>query len=126
MAEALKLMRDRFDRVGILLSGLCALHCLATLVLVAALGLGGSILLDPAVHRVGLALAILVGGIGLSLGVARHGRREPLMLGVAGLSLMTLALLTGHSPAEAALTIAGVALVAWAHWRNVRHLDERT
>ena len=78
MAEALKLMRDRFDRVGILLSGLCAAHCLATLVLVAALGLGGSILLDPAVHRVGLALAILVGGIGLGLGVARHGRREPL------------------------------------------------
>ncbi|MCA1661477.1 MAG: MerC domain-containing protein, partial [Novosphingobium sp.] len=51
MADALKLIRDRFDRVGILLSGLCAVHCLATLVLVAVLGLGGSVLLDPAVHR---------------------------------------------------------------------------
>jgi len=123
MAEALKLVRDRFDRVGILLSGLCALHCLTTLVLVAALGLGGGFLLNPAMHRVGLALAILVGGIGLGVGIARHGRREPLALGAAGLALMTLALLTGHGPAEAALTIAGVTLVAWAHWRNVRHLD---
>ena len=123
MAEAFKLVRERFDRVGILVSGLCAVHCLATLLLVTVLGLGGSVLLDPAVHRVGLALAILVGGVGLGVGIARHGKREPLGLGLAGLSLMALALLTGHSPAEAALTIAGVALVALAHWRNVRHLE---
>ena len=123
MAEAFKLVRERFDRVGILLSGLCAVHCLATLLLVAVLGLGGGILLDPAVHRIGLALAIAVGAIGLGLGLARHGRREPLLLGGAGIALMTLALVTGHSPAEAALTITGVGLVAWAHGRNVRHLD---
>src|SRR4051812_8683525 len=123
MAEALKAIRDRFDRVGIVLSGLCALHCVATLVLVAVLGLGGGILLDPAVHRIGLALAILVGGIALGLGISRHRRREPLLIGGAGLSLMALALITGHGPAEAALTIAGVTLVAFAHWRNVRHLD---
>ena len=123
MAQAFKAMRDRFDRVGILLSGLCAVHCVATLVLVTVLGLGGGILLNPALHRVGLALAIAVGGIALGLGVSRHGRREPLVIGSAGLTLMMLALLTGHSPAEAALTIAGVSLVAFAHWRNVRHLD---
>ena len=123
MAEAFKLVRDRFDRVGILLSGLCAVPCVATLVLVAVLGLGGGFLLDPALHRFGLALAICVGGVALGLGIARHGRREPLAIGAAGLSLMTLALITGHGPAEAALTIAGVSLVALAHWRNVRHLD---
>lgn len=122
MVETLKLMRDRFDRVGILLSGLCAVHCVATLVLVAVLGLGGGFLLNPALHRIGLALAIMVGGIALGLGVARHGRREPLMIGGAGLALMALALLTGHGPAEAALTIAGVSLLAFAHWRNVGHL----
>ena len=123
MAHAFKLVRERIDRVGILLSGLCAVHCVATLVLVAVLGLGGGFLLDPALHRIGLALAIVVGGIALGLGLSRHGRREPLMIGGVGLSLMTLALITGHGPAEAGLTIAGVALVALAHWRNVRHLD---
>ena len=123
MAETCKLLRDRFDRVGILLSGLCAVHCLATLGLVAVLGLGGGFLLNPAIHRIGLALAIVVGAIALGLGITRHGRREPLMIGGAGLSLMALALITGHGPAEAALTIAGVTLLAFAHWRNVRHLD---
>lgn len=123
MAETFKLLRDRFDRVGILLSGLCAVHCLATLGLVAVLGLGGGFLLNPAIHRIGLALAIAVGGIALGLGIARHGRREPLIIGGAGLSLMALALITGHGPAEAALTITGVSLLAFAHWRNVRHLD---
>ena len=126
MAQALRQMRDRFDRLGIALSGLCAVHCLATLLLVAGLGAGAGwgagALLDPALHRVGLALAIVVGAVALGFGLARHGQREPLAIGAVGLALMTLALLTGHSPAEAALTIAGVALVALAHWRNVKHL----
>jgi chromate transport protein ChrA len=122
MAFASKPLRERFDRLGILISGLCAVHCLATLAVVALLGVGGGVLLDPALHRVGLAVAIVVGAVALGLGIARHRRRDPLLIGAAGLSLMALALLTGHSPAEAALTIAGVALVALAHWRNVRHL----
>jgi len=122
MAETLKLLRDRFDRVGILLSGLCAVHCLATLIVVALFGLGGGILLEPDLHRVGLALAIVVGAVALGFGVIRHGRREPLAIGAAGLVLMAAALGAGHGPAEAVLTIAGVTLVALAHWRNVRYL----
>lgn len=58
----------------------------------------------------------------LGFGLVRHGKRGPLAIGAVGLALMTLALVTGHSPAEAGLTIAGVALVALAHWRNVKHL----
>ena len=122
MTGALKHMRDRFDRLGIVLSGLCAVHCLVTLLLVAGLGLSGGILLDPALHRVGLALAIVIGAVALGFGLARHGKRGPLAIGAVGLALMTLALVTGHSPAEAGLTIAGVALVALAHWRNVKLL----
>jgi hypothetical protein len=122
MAYALRLMRDRFDRVGILLSGLCAVHCVASLLLVAALGTGG-VLFDPALHRIGLAVAIVIGGIALGVGVARHRRTGPLVIGAAGLSLMGVALAVGHGTAEAVTTIAGVALVAFAHWRNVRHLS---
>jgi hypothetical protein len=123
MAYAFRLVRDRFDRVGILLSGLCAVHCVTSLLLVAALGLSGGVLLDPALHRVGLAVAIVIGGIALGVGLARHGRTGPLMLGAAGLSLMGVALAVGHGTAEAVTTIAGVSLVALAHWRNVRHLS---
>lgn len=120
MRAALVLIRNRLDRMGILLSGLCVLHCLAGIVLVAGLGLGGEFLLAPSIHRVGLALAIVIGGITLLLGIARHGDSRPLQLGVAGLALMIAALVVGHGIPEAVLTISGVSLLAWAHLRNLR------
>lgn len=121
MRDAMILIRNRLDRVGVLLSGLCALHCIAGLLLVAGLGLGGELLFAPAIHRIGLALAIVVGAITLVLGVMRHGDPRPLQVGAAGLGLMIVALVLGHSSAEAFLTIAGVSLLAWAHLRNLRH-----
>lgn len=120
MRSAMLTIRDRLDRVGVLISGLCALHCLAGLLLVAGLGLGGEYVLAPAIHRVGLALAIGVGSITLVLGVLRHGDLLPLQVGGTGVALMALALFTGHGTSEALLTIAGVALLAWAHIRNLR------
>jgi hypothetical protein len=119
--DALVLIRNRLDRVGVLLSGLCALHCLAGILLVAGLGLGGEFLLAPAIHRVGLVLAIVVGSITLVMGVVKHGDPLPLQAGAAGIGFMVVALLVGHGSAEALLTILGVALLAWAHLRNLRH-----
>jgi hypothetical protein len=113
-------IRGRLDRFGVLLSGLCALHCLAGLLLVAGLGLGGQFLLAPVIHRVGLALAIGVGAVTLVIGVVRHRDPRPLQIGAAGLALMTVALFVGHGTEEALLTIAGVALLGWAHLRNLR------
>ena len=121
MKQAFISIRGRLDRVGVILSGLCALHCLAGLLLVAGLGLGGGILLAPEIHRVGLALAIAVGSITLVLGVVRHGDPVPLQVGAAGIGLMAVALFVGHGSAEAVLTIMGVALLAWGHVRNLRH-----
>lgn len=120
MRDALLSIRNRLDRVGVLLSGLCALHCLAGLLLVAGLGLGGEFLLAPAIHRVGLALAIAVGAATLVIGVSRHRDPMPLQVGAGGIGLMIAALLVGHGTAEAVLTMAGVALLAWAHLRNLR------
>jgi len=121
MRQAFLSIRGRLDRVGVILSGLCALHCLAGLMLVAGLGLGGGLLLSPEIHRVGLALAIAVGSVTLVFGVIRHGDPVPLQIGAAGLGLMAVALFVGHGTAEAVLTIMGVTLLAWAHLRNLRH-----
>ena len=121
MRDALISIRDRLDRTGILLSGLCVVHCVAGIVLVSALGLGGEAFLAPEIHEIGLALAIVIGVVTLGIGVSRHGQVGPLVIGTAGIALMTGGLLVGHGPAEALLTIAGVALVAIAHWRNIRH-----
>lgn len=114
-------LRERFDRAGILLSGLCVVHCILGLILVSALGVGGSFLLSPEIHRYGLAAAVAIGALTLGLGAIHHGKAGPLIAGVLGLCLMAAALLTGHGVSEAVLTIAGVALVAGAHLANLRH-----
>jgi hypothetical protein len=121
MSRVILSIRDRLDRAGMLLSGLCALHCIAGIVLVSVLGLGGQALLAPAIHEVGLALAIVVGAVTLGLGVLRHGQAGPLVIGACGIALMSAALMVGHGLPEAVLTICGVALVALAHIRNLRH-----
>jgi hypothetical protein len=119
MYSAITNLRDRLDRTGVWLSGLCALHCVVSVVLVSVLGLGGQFLLDPAIHEFGLIAALVVGTISLGYGVMRHGRMGPLAIGATGLLLMALAIGTHHGIEEAALTIAGVALVAIAHIRNL-------
>jgi hypothetical protein len=113
-------IRDQLDRTGIALSGLCAVHCLLSIVLVSVLGLGGHVLLNPWIHQVGLALAIVVGLFTLAIGAVRHNRFDNLGFGALGLGLMGGALVVGHGPAEAVLTVAGVTLVAFAHFRNLR------
>lgn len=113
-------LRERLDRTGIILSGLCAVHCVLGIVVVSVLGLGGEALLNPAIHRIGLVVAVLVGGVSLGFGVLRHGRIGPLFIGGAGLLLMLGGILVRHGTAEALLTIPGVLLVALAHVLNLR------
>lgn len=122
MRRAILSIRDRLDRAGIVLSGLCAVHCLVSILLVSVLGLGGQALLAPAIHEVGLMLAVAVGAVTLGIGALRHGLPGPLMIGSLGVSLMALAIVVGHGLYEAMLTIAGVALVACAHILNLRSI----
>lgn len=110
----------RLDRAGMLLSGLCMVHCLAGVFLIGLLGAGGEVLLNPAIHRIGLMLAIVIGAATIGANAVRHGHRLPLGLGTAGLSLMAAAVISAHGTGEAILTIGGVALVASAHVLNLR------
>ncbi len=119
MRTAIIAIRNRLDRAGIVLSGLCAVHCVLGVFFVGFLGLGGEVLLAPEVHRIGLVLALVVGVISLGFGVMRHGRVAPLVIGGVGLALMAAAIAVGHGLAESILTIFGVALVALAHIRNL-------
>ncbi|PZU16542.1 MAG: MerC domain-containing protein [Citromicrobium sp.] len=114
-------IRARLDRVGIVLSGLCALHCLLTILVVSSLGLGGGLLLDPAIHKIGLALALIVAAVAIGIGALRHRRRAPFVTAMTGLSFMGGALAVGHGVEEAVLTVIGVALVSLAHVLNLRH-----
>jgi hypothetical protein len=115
-----EMLRGRFDRLGVLISGLCMVHCVAGLFLIGVLGLGGGVLLNPAIHRFGLVAAFVVGLFTIGTGALRHGHRLPLALGTTGLALMAAAIASDHGTSEALLTISGVVLVASAHIVNMR------
>lgn len=120
MGSSPSLIRGRLDRAGLLLSGLCALHCVLGVIIVAGLGLGGGIFLDPAIHRVGLVLATVIAAVAIGVGAVRHRRALPFVVAMTGLSFMGGALAVGHGVEEAALTVIGVTLVAAGHLLNLR------
>ncbi|MEO6153603.1 MAG: MerC domain-containing protein [Croceibacterium sp.] len=121
MNAALIRVRDKLDRFGMVLSGLCAVHCVLGVVIVAGLGLGGGLLLNPAIHRIGLLVATITAGAAIGLGALRHGRRAPFMVAIMGLAFMGVGLTVPHGAKEAVLTVIGVALVALGHVLNLRH-----
>lgn len=120
MASLVTRIRDRLDRIGVLLSCLCLVHCVLGLVLVAGLGVGAGVLLDPAIHRVGLVLATLVAAVAIGMGALRHRRMAPFVVAMMGLSFMGGAVAVGHGTEEAVLTVIGVVLVALGHILNLR------
>ena len=120
MAEVFPWIRGRMDRFGLMLSGLCAVHCVLGIVIVAGLGLGGGLLLDPIIHRIGLLLATLVAGVAIGIGAVQHRRAAPFGVAMTGLSFMGGALAVDHGVEEAVLTVIGVTLVALGHVLNIR------
>lgn len=112
--------RATLDRVAVGLSGLCVLHCVASVVLVSALSVLGDALGDPLIHRVGLAAAMLLAAVALGQGYRAHRAAAPALVGMAGVALMALGLVVSHGLAEVAATVAGVSLLAAAHLLNTR------
>ncbi len=121
LQRAINPIRQRLDRVGIGLSGLCALHCLASIALVSGLGIGGELFFSPEIHRWGLLFATLIAGVAIGWGALRHRMAMPFVIAMTGLSFMGAALAVPHGYKEAVLTIIGVALVSLGHILNIRH-----
>jgi len=109
------------DGWAIGLSGLCALHCLATAVAVGLLSSFAGLLEAPIIHEGGLALAILLGGLALGNGARKHGMLLPIAVGALGLGIMAGALSLPHgAPGEIAYSVLGVLLLAFGHELNRR------
>lgn len=115
--------RDRFDVMGLLLSGSCLVHCLVLPVAVLAAPslaawLGRT---ETAVHWALFAVALGVSGWALRSGYRRHGILLVGVVGAVGLGVMGVA--AAHlfgSGAEAVLTVVGASIVALAHVVNLR------
>lgn len=113
-------LRRTFDHFGIGLAGLCALHCLATVLVVSGLGLGGHVLLAPEIHRFGLVLALIVAAVAIGWGALKHRRAAPFVVAMMGLTFMGGALAVPHGNDEFVLTLIGVTLVSVGHLLNLR------
>ena len=101
------------------LSGLCAVHCVATAVLLALLASAGGMLGAPIIHEVGLSLAMILGAIALGRGIREHGFILPCIVGFAGLGIMGYAMTLHESGLEPVFTILGVAVLALGHRLNL-------
>ncbi len=121
MSDTNTSIRGRFDRIGIWLSGLCALHCVATILIVSSLGAGGQFLFSPDLHRYGLVIALIVAAVAIGWGALKHRQAAPFVIAMTGLTFMGGALAVPHGIQEAVLTIIGVALVTCGHVLNLRH-----
>jgi hypothetical protein len=108
------------DRMAIALSGLCVVHCLASAVFVAMLASAGGLLLDPAVHEVGLMLAIALGITALGRGIVDHGFMMPSAVGGLGLGVMAGSLMLPHDGGSTVYSIVGVLILALGHDLNRR------
>jgi hypothetical protein len=114
----------RLDRLAIGLSGLCALHCLATAVLLGIVASAGGLLGKPIIHEVGLSLAMLLGAIALGRGIRQHGFILPGAVGAVGLVLMAVGMSLHESGYEPVVTIAGVSVLALGHRLNIMAKNE--
>lgn len=108
------------DRWAIGLSGLCLVHCVASAVFVAFLAAGGSFLLDPIFHEVGMSIALVLGVVGFGRGIVRHGYMLPSAVGGLGLGVMAGSLFVGHDHGGTFYSILGVMIVALGHDLNRR------
>ena len=108
------------DRWAIALSGLCVVHCLSGAIFFAIAASAGGLLLDPAVHEIGLAIAILFGVVAIGRGALRHGYLMPVAISSLGIGTMAGSLTLPHGDLELVYSVLGVALLALGHDLNRR------
>ena len=119
----------KIDGLAISLSFLCAVHCLfmPSFIILAPSLL--SIAFDNEfIHYLILALAIPISIFALSAGYKAHKSLSMIFIGFLGLSILLFAVLFGINLfgeiEEKGLTLFGSAIVAYAHYRNLKVCNE--
>lgn len=115
---------NRWDKLGILISGLCVVHCLAIPIV---------ILMFPAIsmrffpaedstHIILLAFILGVAGVAFHSGYRQHGKWQPLAWLAAGLALVLFATFFVHDHMghawEPIFAIIGSVCLIRAHYLN--------
>ena len=113
------------DKFAIGLSLACAIHCLATPLLLAILPSMAALQLDSEAFHLWMIIAVLPTSLyALTLGCKQHKRNQLLIPGSIGLALLVLAFVLGEEwigeVGEKSLTTLGAGFVAVGHWFNYR------
>lgn len=116
------LLQRRFDIAGAGLSALCAAHCLALPILLAAVpSLVASSELFEQVHPVLLFLILPISGLAIISGYGSHKKMLPFLVAGLGVGFLALGLIVGEAHwMELPATLMGSGLVFAAHATNYR------
>ena len=113
------------DRVAVMLSGLCLLHCLALPFLLVALP-AISAFSEGHLHAQMLIIAIPVSVVALAFGFRRHGSGYIVGFGILGMLLLVTGGTLAHSYygliADRAFSISGALVLAVTHYYNSRRI----
>ena len=117
--------RRYMDTAAVVLSGVCVLHCLALPIALTILPIVNVSLLDESTfHLIMMAVILPISIIALSIGCRQHKDKLTLVLGSAGLMLLTITALFGHDllglSGERIVTSIGGLILAAAHIQNYR------
>jgi hypothetical protein len=113
---------DIWDKLGMFLSTLCAIHCLVTPLLILALPVMGEAFESHWVHLSMAAVILPIGLFAFWSGFRHHRQRRVLAMGVTGLLLVCAGSTLPHEMVEVfehdVVTILGSLLLVTAHWLN--------
>lgn len=111
------------DRIAVLLSGLCLVHCLALPFLVILLPFLGQFT-DDHLHAEMLVVVIPVSVVALAFGFRKHRQAGIVFTGAIALAIITIGGTVAHNTlglvADRLLTVIGSLLLAVTHYRNFR------
>ena len=119
------LKQKYLDSAAVMLSGICMLHCLALPIVLTIAPIVNVTLLDETLfHQLMMLFILPVSLVALTVGCRQHKDKTTLVLGSAGLIILSFTALFGHSMfgllGERLVTSLGGLVLAAAHIQNYR------
>ncbi len=118
-SSVVALKNRRWDLVGVVLSGACAVHCALTSVLLVALPAAGTFA-SHETHQVLAVLAATVASVVFVPSLLRRHYRLPALAGLGAVMVVSAAFAPLSTAQEIGVTVVGGLLLVTAHLKHAR------